>query len=595
MTHPHRRAAQIAFGPYRIIVVALALAGIFAGTVEGQGRGPDWSRIRTAVTAIFGWKLAVPLSAFPEATFFEALEKQNALFLRNVEASSTQKVSADIPKNLDHHLTPAELEAVQKRLRAMNQRLVAYQDLFIGDSEEEDRKVFAFAKSLNIETLIASPPPTALPMIDKLAAEFEINIAILNRGRDATPWYADPAKLLQSIQSRSSRIGVCVDTGSWMEAGIKPVEGLVVVSERLMAVRLRDRSALGHSGRDVILGAGSGGLQDFIETIYRSNRVPSFVAVAPGTAATTMADLSKSYDWLEQTLQPLAAAKVAEIGRITPIRGPERMRPQDRDRSIAAIHAAVPTQAQAKPKKPRKLLVMDLNVAYPGHGSIPAANLAIELWGKKTGAYQAVFSNDLDNLKYPRIKEFDAVFLNNTVGQIFPDPNVRAGLMRFIQEGGGLGGYHGTPHASIDWTEFGDMLAARAGSHRSPDERVIVKIDDPTSPLTAAFEGREFEFFDEFYRFTSPPYSREKVHVLLSFNTEKTDLHQLPNCDICVRADNDYPIAWIRGFDKGRIFYTTVGHNSTVFESPAMAKFFLAGIQFILGDLEADTTPSMKK
>ena len=187
------------------------------------------------------------------------------------------------------------------------------------------------------------------------------------------------------------------------------------------------------------------------------------------------------------------------------------------------------------------------------------------------------------------------MFLNNTVGQIFPDPAVREGLMRFIREGGGLGGYHGTPHASIDWTEFGDMLAARAGSHRSPSEKVTVKIDDPKSPLTAAFGGQEFEFSDEFFRFTTPPYSRDKVHVLLSFNTEKTDLHQLPNCDICIRPDNDYPISWIRSFGKGRIFYATVGHNPTVFETPSMAKFFLAGLQFILGDLDADTTPSMKK
>jgi type 1 glutamine amidotransferase len=345
----------------------------------------------------------------------------------------------------------------------------------------------------------------------------------------------------------------------------------------MIGVRLQDRSSI----------------REFAEAMYRAGLKPSFITVMPIGA--DLAELSRAYDQLEKVMQPLAAARVAEIGRTTPIRGPERMRAQDRERSIAAVHSAVPAQAQAKPRKQRKLLVLDLNVAYPGHGSIPAANLAVDLWGKKTGAYEAVFSNDLENLKYPKIREFDAVFLNNTVGQIFPDPQVREGLMRFIREGGGLGGYHGAPHASIDWTEFGDMLAARAGSHRSPNEKVIVRIDDPKSPLTAAFEGQEFEFFDEFYRFTSPPYSREKVHVLLSFNTEKTDLHQLPNCDICIRPDNDYPIAWIRSFGKGRIFYATVGHTSAVFESPRMSRFFLAGIQFILGDLDADTTPSVKE
>jgi len=192
------------------------------------------------------------------------------------------------------------------------------------------------------------------------------------------------------------------------------------------------------------------------------------------------------------------------------------------EKDRAGVFAAVPFEAPAKPKKTRKLLVLDLQVAYGGHGSIPAANLALELWGKKTGAFTPEFSNDLDNLKYLKIKDYDAVFLNNNVGQVFPDPEVRAGLLRFVREGGGLAGYHGAPHASADWPAFGEMLGARLGSHRTPEEKATLKIDDPKNPLTLAFNGQEPVWSDEFYRFTTPPYSRNNVHVLLSFDVDKT-------------------------------------------------------------------------
>ena len=123
-------------------------------------------------------------------------------------------------------------------------------------------------------------------------------------------------------------------------------------------------------------------------------------------------------------------------------------------------------------------MIYDANIGYGGanggHRSIPAANMAVELFAK-TGAYEAVFSNDVENFKYDRIKKFDAVFLNNTVGQIFVDPEIRAGFSRFVREGGGLAGYHGTSHASMDWPEFGEILvpsrAATASRPRSPPSR----------------------------------------------------------------------------------------------------------------------------
>jgi type 1 glutamine amidotransferase len=238
---------------------------------------------------------------------------------------------------------------------------------------------------------------------------------------------------------------------------------------------------------------------------------------------------------------------------------------------------------------------MDLQVAYGGHRSIPAQNFALEHMGKITGAYETVFSNDLDNLKYDKINQFDAVFLNNTVGMIFVDPEVRAGLSRFVREGGGLAGNHGTSHASMDWDELHEMIGAWRGVHREATEKATVKIDDPKSPLTAAFGGKEFVYEDEFFRFPVGPYSRERLHVLLSMDVAKTDMNQGRACaQPCSRADHDYAISWIRTYGKGRVFFCTLGHNTTLFMTPPLAAHFLAGVQFVLGDLKADTTPSAK-
>jgi type 1 glutamine amidotransferase len=82
--------------------------------------------------------------------------------------------------------------------------------------------------------------------------------------------------------------------------------------------------------------------------------------------------------------------------------------------------------------------------------------------------------------------------------------------------------------------------------------------------------------------------------VLLSIDTEKTDMNQGQARGNCFREDNDYALAWVRQYGRGRVFYCTIAHNPYVFWDPKMLQFYLAAAQFALGDLSAPTTPSSK-
>jgi type 1 glutamine amidotransferase len=79
----------------------------------------------------------------------------------------------------------------------------------------------------------------------------------------------------------------------------------------------------------------------------------------------------------------------------------------------------------------------------------------------------------------------------------------------------------------------------------------------------------------------------------LTIDTSNTDMSRY-TCAGCTREDGDYAVSWIRTYGKGRVFYTDLGHNATDFMSAMMLKHFFAGIQYILGDLDADSTPSAK-
>jgi type 1 glutamine amidotransferase len=131
----------------------------------------------------------------------------------------------------------------------------------------------------------------------------------------------------------------------------------------------------------------------------------------------------------------------------------------------------------------------------------------------------------LAGVSRPRARGTVATTLMNTFAPQLP-PEVRLGLQRFVREGGGLAGNHGTSHASMDWPAFADMIGVRRGVHRASTGKCWIKIDDPKSRLTAPFNGEDFEYQDEFFRFPNPPYSRSRLHILMSIDVAKTDMNQ---------------------------------------------------------------------
>ena len=86
-------------------------------------------------------------------------------------------------------------------------------------------------------------------------------------------------------------------------------------------------------------------------------------------------------------------------------------------------------------------------------------------------------------------------------------------------------------------------------------------------------------------------FSRDKLHVLLSIDVVASKLD--PNKGEF--KDGDYAISWIKKYGDGRVFYTAYGHQNELMWSKPILASYLAGIQYALGDLKADDTPSKDK
>jgi type 1 glutamine amidotransferase len=308
------------------------------------------------------------------------------------------------------------------------------------------------------------------------------------------------------------------------------------------------------------------------------------------------------------------------------------------ERDVARMLLALPEAAPATPAKPRKVLVLGVSRGFQ-HSSIPLTVRTVEEMGKKTGAWTTDVSYHAGSINAKNLEQYDAIFLAHTTGTFLDEPNPfeeqavqgvtdarRQAFLDFVRGGKGIAGihaacdaYHGrvgprtrppfdrnavpppctarvpTPGGGGGvslWDDYIKLMGGYFKWHWMNPTAITVKIDDPDSPITAPFHGRSFNVADEVYTFNDASWSRENVHVLMSL-----DYSTLSDCEKGLesypRPDHDYGLSWIRREGKGRVFYQALGHDESIYyNNPAMLEHILAGVQYALGDLEADDSPS---
>lgn len=280
------------------------------------------------------------------------------------------------------------------------------------------------------------------------------------------------------------------------------------------------------------------------------------------------------------------------------------------EQELAKISSAAPEKARVAPEKPRKLLIFSKSYGYY-HTSIPYGQAAFRIMGQKTGAYEPVVSDDIEMFEPDKLAQFDAVLLNNINEDVFAPEDIdklplkeylqavdkqhrlEKSLADFIRSGKGLVAIHAATNAFLDWYEYGDIIGARFDNHPwLAGSEVTFKVEEPNHPVAAAFSEPTFTITEETYQFKGP-YSRDKLRVLLSIDNGRTKV-KLDHVSWIHRRDYDFAISWVKSYGKGRVFYCAIGHEHKHFWNPVILQHYLDGIQFALGDLKADTTPSAK-
>jgi len=196
------------------------------------------------------------------------------------------------------------------------------------------------------------------------------------------------------------------------------------------------------------------------------------------------------------------------------------------------------------------------------------------------------------------LKKFDCV-LFFTTGNPLNKEEV-GDLSQWVKAGGAIAGTHcgaDTLYAKKGgggpWNAaYGDLIGAYFKGHPPGFQKIKIHVEDPKHPAAKSFkDGEPYE--DEMYIFDTDPYSRNKLHVILSVTADSVD-NLLEKNKKLARTDNDYGISWCQEVEKGRSFYTSLGHRKEVWKDPRYQEHLLGGLKWAMKQAEGDATPSAK-
>ena len=255
---------------------------------------------------------------------------------------------------------------------------------------------------------------------------------------------------------------------------------------------------------------------------------------------------------------------------------------------IEKVSQAIPDKIE--PRKKHKVLVFSKAFTYY-HSSIAVAKEMARQMGQKTGLFDADFTNDPKDLSAENLKKYDAVYLNNStsIERGLTTEKMRNEFLEFVRNGGGVVAIHAATDGG--WPGYTDMIGGNFDGHPWGHQGTycICNEDLNHSVVSGIFDGnKSFKINDELYQYKD--FDRDQVRVLLSIDMSKFENHRGGR----KRDDDDYAMAWVKKYGKGRVFVSSPGHNHHIYWNKDILKMWYQGFRFVLNELEAETESKEK-
>ena len=159
----------------------------------------------------------------------------------------------------DMHLainsTPDQRRAVRKQVEDAGLTLMGGGVIGLNNVEADVRARFEYCKDAGMPVMVGTMAPEALDLVEKVAKDYEIRLAIHNHG-PTDKHFPSPHDVFAAIKDRDARLGLCMDIGHTVRIGVDPAEAAIKCASRLYDLHLKDETLAKPAGKPTEVGRG---------------------------------------------------------------------------------------------------------------------------------------------------------------------------------------------------------------------------------------------------------------------------------------------------------------------------------------------------
>jgi inosose dehydratase len=162
-----------------------------------------------------------------------------------------------------------EITAAAEKVRTAGLDLYGCGVVYMTNKAEVEQ-AFNYASAAKMRIIIGVPNPELLSLVDRKVKVYDIKLAIHNHGPD-DKLYPTPGSAYEKIRNLDTRLGLCLDIGHTVRAGVDPVDAAIRFADRLLDVHIKDVNAASKEGQTVEMGRGVIDIPRFVRALIRIN------------------------------------------------------------------------------------------------------------------------------------------------------------------------------------------------------------------------------------------------------------------------------------------------------------------------------------